>query len=149
MALHLDSPDLRTDPEARRATKDETVQVEFAANAGSLSSAVGINHYRAGDALVTGSTGDRWCVSRERFDTKYLPVAPTAPGASGPYRNRPVVVLARQMHQAFSVAREAGGDVLHGAAGDWLLQYAPGDHGIVDRARFAHVYRIEGAPAKA
>lgn len=145
MSLHLDSPDLRADPEARRATKDEVVEVEFAASDGSLSSAVGLNHYRAGDALITGSTGDRWCVSRERFDAKYLPVSPARAGTDGAYRNRPVPVLAKQMHQSFSVAREAGGDVLHGVAGDWLLQYAPGDHGVVDRARFARVYRLEDA----
>jgi hypothetical protein len=146
MGLHLTNPDLRHDPAARHATKDETVQVQFAATAGSLVSAVGTNHYLPGDALVTGSTGDCWCVSRERFDAKYLPVPPTRPGAAGPYRNRPVTVLARQMQHAFSVAREAGGDLLSGSAGDWLLQYAPGDHGIVDRARFASVYRIVEAP---
>ena len=142
MTVHLDNPDLARDPAARRAAKDETVQVQFAAGGGSLMSAVGLNHYGAGDALITGSTGDRWCVSRERFDTKYLAVPPTPQGTAGPYRNRPVTVLAKQMHRAFTVSREAGGDVLQGAAGDWLLQYAPGDHGIVDRARFARVYRI-------
>ncbi|HEY2807429.1 MAG TPA: PGDYG domain-containing protein [Steroidobacteraceae bacterium] len=146
MPPHLTNPDLRGDPAARRATKDETVQVQFATAAGSLVSAVGANHYLPGDALITGSTGDRWCVSRERFEAKYLPVPPTGPGAAGPYRNRPATVLAKQMEQAFSVAREAGGDVLHGSAGDWLLQYGPGDHGIVDRARFARVYRIVEAP---
>ncbi len=142
MTLHLDNPDLANDPAAHRAAKDETVQVVFAAQGGSLASAVGLNHYCEGDALITGSTGDRWCVSRERFDAKYLPVAPVLPGAPGPYRNRPVTVLVKQMHEPFSVSREAGGDVLHGAAGDWLLQYAPGDHGIVDRARFARVYHL-------
>ena len=147
MRVHLQSPDLSCDPAARQAAKDETVQVQFATQPGELVSAVGVNRYVAGDALVTGSTGDRWCVSRERFDAKYLPVAPTPPGVAGAYRNRPVTVLAKQMPQAFSVAREAGGDVLNGSAGDWLLQYGPGDHGIVDRARFARVYRIlEGEP---
>lgn len=146
MSLHLDNPDLSCDPAARRAAKDETVQVQFATGGGSLLSSVGFNHYLPGDALITGSTGDRWCVSRERFDAKYLPVAPTQPGAAGPYRNRAVTVLAKQMHQPFSVSREAGGDVLSGTAGDWLLQYGPGDHGIVDRARFARVYRIIEGP---
>ena len=146
MPLHLDNPDLTGDPAAQRAAKDETVQVQFATEAGSLVSTVGRNHYLPGDALITGSTGDRWCVSRERFDAKYLAVPPTQPGRTGCYRNRPVTVLARQMHQPFSVAREAGGDVLNGSAGDWLLQYAPGDHGIVDRDRFARVYRIIAAP---
>jgi hypothetical protein len=146
MALHLDNPDLAGDPAARRAAKDETVQVTFASQNGSLVSAVGRNHFLTGDALITGSTGDRWCVSRERFDAKYLAVPPTQPGAAGAYRNRPVTVLAKQMHQPFSVLRQAGGDVLSGSAGDWLLQYGPGDHGIVDRARFARVYRIIEGP---
>jgi hypothetical protein len=63
-------------------------------------------------------------------------------GAPGRYRNLPVVVLAKRMATPFTVARSAGGDVLHGAAGDWLVQYAPGDHGIVARARFESVYRL-------
>ena len=36
----------------------------------------------------------------------------------------------------------SGGDVLHGAAGDWIMQYAPGDYGVVQAARFAKVYRL-------
>lgn len=118
------------------------MRVEFAAAAGVLASAVGPNHYHTGDALITGSTGDRWCVSRERFDAKYEPVAPTPPGGAGRYRNRPSQVLAKQMGCEFSVSRAAGGDVLHGASGDWLVQYAPGDHGIVERTRFERVYRL-------
>jgi hypothetical protein len=142
MTLHFDNPDLTTDPAARRAIKDERVAVEFAAEPGQLVSAVGINHYLAGDALVTGSTGDRWCVSRDRFEAKYDPVPPTLRGESGQYRNRPVAVLARQINQRFSVDRMAGGDSLHGESGDWLIQYAPGDHGIVERTRFERVYRL-------
>jgi len=42
----------------------------------------------------------------------------------------------------FTVARAAGGDLLSGTAGDWLMQYAPGDYGIVARDRFVSVYRV-------
>ena len=140
--MRLDNPDLPADSQARRAVKDETVAVEFAATAGALVSAVGLNNYRAGDALITGSTGDRWCVSRDRFDPKYDPVPPTHRGSAGLYRNRPVVVWVKRMETDFSVARTAGGDVLQGAAGDWLVQYAPGDHGIIERTRFERVYRL-------
>jgi hypothetical protein len=81
-------------------------------------------------------------VSRERFDTKYVPAdASLAHGQAGAYRNRPSVVLARQMSEAFSMARSEAGDVLHGQAGDWVLQYAPGDYGVVQAQRFAKVYR--------
>ena len=45
------------------------------------------------------------------------------------------------MTEAFTAARSAGGDVLRGKPGDWLLQYAPGDFGVADQARFAEVYR--------
>jgi PGDYG protein len=140
--LEINNPDLTADPAARRAVKDERVSVEFAVQAGELTSAVGINRYSPGDALITGSTGDRWCVSRDRFDAKYDPEPPTARGEAGDYRNRPVTVLAKRMNESFTVARMAGGDSLSGSAGDWLLQYAPGDYGIVERTRFERVYRF-------
>jgi hypothetical protein len=140
--LQIINPDLTADPAAQRAVKDERVAVEFAVQAGELMSAVGVNRYSPGDALITGSTGDRWCVSRDRFDAKYDPEPPTIRGHAGDYRNRPVVVLAKHMGQAFTVARMAGGDSLSGAAGDWLIQYAPGDYGIVERTRFERVYRL-------
>ena len=141
MALKLENPDLAADGAACWVVKDEVVRVEFALEAGVLESAVGLNRYAAGDALLTGSTGDRWCVSRDRFDVKYGPEPPTTPGQAGSYRNRPAAVLAKRMSVAFRVARSAGGDVLLGDAGDWLLQYAPGDWGIVAAQRFRRLYR--------
>lgn len=137
----LGSPDLANDPDARRFVKDEVVSVVFAADEGSLESAVGTNHYRAGDALIQGSTGDRWCVSRARFDAKYRPCPGGTPGEPGPYRNVPSPVYAKQIPVPFSIARVAGGDRLMGTAGDWVLEYAPGDYGLVDRVRFERVYR--------
>jgi hypothetical protein len=141
--IELKNIDLLTDPAAQRVVKDETVSVEFATGDGELMSLEGPNRYARGDALITGSTGDRWVVSRERFDAKYLPAdAALAHGEAGAYRNRPAVVLAKQMNEAFSLARSAhGGDVLTGTAGDWIMQYAPGDYGVVQAARFAKVYR--------
>jgi hypothetical protein len=138
----IGQPNLAEDPEARGAVKDEAVRVVFADSAGELLSAVGVNRYSLGDALITGSTGDRWSVSRDRFDAKYDPQAPTVRGQPGLYRNRPAPVLAKRIHTAFIVSRTAGGDTLHGNAGDWLIQYAPGDYGIVDKARFERVYRL-------
>lgn len=140
--LELTQLDLTADPAAQRVIKDETVTVEFAAVAGELMSLEGPNRYAVGDAIVSGATGERWVVSRERFDPKYQPAsAALAHGAPGAYRNRPTVVLARRMEEPFSIVRSAGGDRLSGAAGDWVMQYAPGDYGVVKAARFAKVYR--------
>jgi uncharacterized protein (DUF2237 family) len=140
--LRFAAPKLEADPDARRVSKVEVVLVEFATAAGALQSAVGLNRYAAGDALLTGSTGDRWCVSRDRFDAKYRPEPPTVAGAPGRYRNLPVTILAKQIPLPFTVHRSAGGDLLHGKPGDWLVQYAPGDHGVVAGDRFARVYRF-------
>ncbi len=138
----LKNIDLRCDAEAAAYLKSEQVQVVFAGGAGELISREGPNRYQAGDALITGSTGDRWCVSRDRFDAKYEVVPPSQiHGADGSYRNRPIPVLAKQMREAFSIARCEGGDLLCGVTGDWLLQYGPGDFGIVENARFLSVYR--------
>lgn len=139
--LELRNVDLRADPAAHTYQKQETVSVAFATQAGSISSSVGSNTYQAGDALLSGADGDRWCVTRDRFDAGYLPLPPTVHGEPGRYRNRPRPVLARQMHEAFRCERRAGGDWLQGQAGDWLLQYAPGDYGIATHARFTLVYR--------
>src|ERR1700693_3910341 len=96
MVLLVQSPDLTADSAACWVVKDEVVSVECAAAPGLLESAVGLNRYAAGDALLTGSTGDRWCVSRERFEAKYQPEAPTLHGQQRRYRNRPVAVLAQR-----------------------------------------------------
>ncbi len=142
----LDHIDLRTDPQAASYVKHEAVQVQFATAPGELVSREGPNRYTAGDALVTGSTGDRWSVSRARFDARYQAATGTLDGQDGTYINKPLPVLARQMPNLFGIARSAGGDLLHGKAGDWLLQYAPGDYGVVDGARFAQVYRRADPP---
>jgi hypothetical protein len=135
--------DLRGDPAAGRYVKEETVAVEFAKTHGQLTSLEGPNAFVPGDALITGTGGARWVVARERFDAKYLPAVAELPhGEPGPYRNRPAAVLAKQMDMPFSIARSAAGDVLHGTAGDWVMQYAPGDYGVVQAQRFAAVYRL-------
>ncbi|MGI4856129.1 MAG: PGDYG domain-containing protein [Janthinobacterium lividum] len=140
LSILLTSVDLTRDADARLYQKNEIVDVTFAAADGELSSLEGPNAYCAGDALVSAATGERWVVSRARFLVKYLPLPPAAAGEAGRYRNVPMPVWAKCMSHSFSLARCAGGDVLNGAAGDWLLQYAPGDYGVVQQARFARVY---------
>jgi PGDYG protein len=148
LAMDVGAVDLRQDARASWYIKEETVQVEFARVAGSLASREGPNHYRAADALILGSGGDRWSVARERFDARYQAVPPLRHGADGAYRSRPLPVLARQIPQPFTVRRSLAGDRLQGSAGDWLLQYAPGDWGIVEDAKFRRLYRpCEAAPA--
>jgi hypothetical protein len=139
--LELKNIELRDDVLAHSYIKNETVAVEFANSIGELISREGPNRYQPNDAIITGSTGDRWVVSRARFDAKYEAIAPTLSGRDGSYRNKPIPVLAKQISEPFSMARSSGGDVLSGKAGDWVLQYAPGDYGVVEQTRFQAVYK--------
>ena len=139
--LHLDNIDLTLDPAAAHYLKTEVVQVVSAPEPGELISLEGPNKYHTGDAIITGCTGDRWSVDRHRFDAKYQAVAPTQDGNDGDYTAKPVPVLAKQIHEPFTAARSAGRDVLRGEAGDWLMQYGPGDFGVCGQSRFARVYQ--------
>ena len=139
--IELTDIDLTSDPAAERYVKTEVVTVAFAGRDGELLSLEGLNRYQVGDALIAGSTGSRWSVARGRFDAKYEAEPPTAAGEDGRYKARPLPILAKRMSQPFTAARSAGGDLLQGKAGDWLLQYGAGDFGIAEHHRFTQVYR--------
>lgn len=138
---HITEINLTSDPEAGRFIKTEVVQVAFALAPGELVSLEGPNRYQPGDAIITGSTGDRWSVDRHRFDAKYQAVSPTINGQDGAYTAKPVPVLAKQIHEPFTAARSLGRDVLRGEAGDWLMQYGPDDYGVCSNSRFEQVYK--------
>jgi hypothetical protein len=139
----MDSPDLALDPRARRARKRPVaVTVQFAAAPGVLSTSEGDVRYGTGDALVTGSAGDRWPVPRARFLATYDPIAPTAAARDGTYRKRVALVHARRMEAPFAVTLSGDRGTLRGGAGDWLVQYAPGDVAVVDDAIFRETYEL-------
>jgi hypothetical protein len=139
--LELNNIDLRNDPNAALYVKNEVVQVCFAKSDGELISQEGVNRYNVGDAMIVGSTRNRWIVSRDRFDARYEPALPVKAGEDGTYRNKPIPVLAKQMQEPFSINRSANGDRLRGGPGDWLMQYGPQDFGIVEKERFEQVYQ--------
>ena len=95
--LELGNIDLATDPLAARYIKTEIVSVEFARSDGELISTEGPNRYRAGDALITGSTATRWSVSRDRFAAKYAP-----------QRRERGKLLAEPLRQPFPHVRDRG-----------------------------------------
>src|SRR5664279_1064449 len=68
----VDPLDLSEDRAARRARKRAVVvQVVFAEAAGTLSTQEGPVNYSTGDALLTGTEGERWPVTRHIFDQTY------------------------------------------------------------------------------
>jgi hypothetical protein len=147
MPRDMSGVDLATDARARRVVKQPgAADVVFAEHDGELQTQEGLVAYRAGDAILTGPLGERWPVARGAFLESYEPEPPTRPGKSGRYRKRPAVVLARRMSEPFSVRVGHGDDTLRGQRGDWLLQYAPDQHGIVSAEIFDQTYRVLDSP---
>ncbi|HVO89256.1 MAG TPA: PGDYG domain-containing protein [Casimicrobiaceae bacterium] len=135
--------DLAHDARARRARKRAVVvSVTFADAPGSMQTREGAVQYEQGDALVCGAAGDRWPIARDRFLATYAPVAPLASGEPGRYRKRPQTVLARRMDAPFCVPLPDDRGTLRGEAGDWLVQYAPGDLAVVGAEIFKQTYEL-------
>lgn len=135
--------DLSEDRTARRARKRTlAVQVEFAGADGTLSTEEGPMKYSTGDALVTGTEGERWRVARDAFDVDYAPVAPTRPGKPGQYRKRPLVVWAKPMTDGSDVTLDRDRGTSGGEPGDWLVQHRPSDFSVVSACVFAQTYEL-------
>jgi hypothetical protein len=134
-----------TDPRHVRARKlVREIQVRFAAEACVVHSPEGIVHARPGDAIVTGTAGEHWRVSRSHFAAKYQAVPPTVEGEAGRYASRPYEVMALPMTAPFEVLLADGQSRLHGRAGDWLVDYGDGSLGVVSPAIFTTTYEIVG-----
>ncbi len=135
--------DISQRSDAIRAVKrDFPVQVIFAATTGVLQTREGMVSYEKGDALVTGVDNEPWPVSRSRFDETYAPGANTVRGENGTYRSVADPVWTVQMRSDFSVALPDEKGILLGNPGDWLVQYASGEYGIVGEEIFKKSYMI-------
>lgn len=137
--------DLDKNPSALRVCKKPvTVQVAFAAEDGVCKTLEGEVRFRAGDALLTGGQGDHWPVRRHLFLSSYEPVPPTRRGDNGAYRKLPAVAHALRLTAPADVSVSWQNDPLHGQAGDWLIRYADGSHGIVQDSIFRDTYAPAG-----
>lgn len=117
------------------------VEVEFAAVAGQLETLEGPVAYAAGDALLTGPAGDRWPIRREKFLQTYVSAGGEA-GKPGIYRKQPLIVHVLEMREPFTVTVGSAANSISGKPGDWLVQYAPGEYGIVSQALFRLTYEL-------
>jgi hypothetical protein len=134
---------IRADSRRVNARKlEREIQVRFAPLSCTVQTSEGLVHARPGDAILTGTAGEHWRVSRERFGEKYRPVPPTQAGEAGRYVSLPNRILALPMSESFEVVLADGMSRLRGHAGDWLVDYGDGSLGIVSRAIFSTTYEI-------
>jgi hypothetical protein len=134
---------ISSDPSRVVARKlEREIEVRFTPIACTVQTSEGVVHARPGDAIITGTAGDHWRVSRARFADKYRPVPPTVAGESGRYVSLPNRILAVPMTEAFEVLLADGVSRLTGRAGEWLVDYGDGSLGIVSESIFASTYKI-------
>lgn len=133
------------DGDPRRVTARKRVrelEVRFTPVACVLQTDEGVVHAQAGDAIVTGSAGDQWCVARALFFAKYRPVPPTVAGEAGRYASLPNRIVCVRMNETFEVLLPDGISRLFGHTGDWLVDYGDGTLGVVADPIFAKTYEI-------
>ena len=131
------------DPQRVLARKlEREIDVRFTPVACTVQTSEGVVHARPGDAIITGTAGEHWRVSRSRFADKYRPVPPTVAGEAGRYVSLPNRIMAVPMTEVFEVLLADGVSRLKGLPGEWLVDYGDGSLGIVSAAIFASTYTI-------
>lgn len=101
-----------------------------------VSTLEGVVPARIGDAIVTGVKGEVYPITRPKFDATYEVVS------EGVAFKKPVVVEVEQMLEPFSVTVGWSSTPITGEVGDYRIEYAPGDYGVVNAAIFHETYDI-------
>lgn len=114
--------------------------VEFAVREQVIATLEGPVLCREGDAIITGTAGERWPVPIEVFHSRYVARALTGDGESGQYQSLPRTVQAVQLSTPVKISLSAGRGQLAGSAGDWLVQHASGDCSVVREDIFRNTY---------
>ena len=125
---------------ARKIARE--IQVKFATAPCTVQTQEGVVHAQPGDAIVTGTAGEHWRVSRAHFAEKYRAVPPTRDGEAGRYTSLANTIMAVSMSERFEVLLADGLSRLQGQPGDWLVDYGDGSLGIVAQAIFANTYEV-------
>ncbi len=128
----------------RVVRKAVAVRVRFARATGVLRTLEGSVPYQPGDALITGLAGEEWPVERAFFFRAYQPGPGLGAGEDGDYLRLAQELWALQMREPFRVRPGKGEALLHGAPGDWLVQYGPKSYGVVRADIFPTLYEAAG-----
>lgn len=113
------------------------LKFEFAKEAGVIDTLEGPVPHGEGAAILTGTKGERWPISRLKFESTY-----DGDNSTGYCSKKPILVTAVQMSEAFEVVVAWSGATLKGKPGDYHLTYGPGDFGVVDKEIFEETYTV-------
>ena len=96
---------------------------------------------RKGDYIMTGTKGENWPIPKDKFEKTY-DVQPDGKTAA----KKKIKVYAVEMRKPFEVKVSWSPDTLKGKPGDFLVQYGPGDYGVVEKGIFKETYNTRAMP---
>ena len=102
--------------------REHEIDVRFTPVACTVQTSEGLVHAAPGDAIVTGTAGEHWRVSRARFPDRYRPVPPTVAGQAGRYASLPNIMKAKKKP---------------------IEEKTPGDYGVDAKPRLELVKTVE------
>ena len=131
-----EQPELSQDPDGfETAKKPIPLNFRYAEEAETIETKEGSVTAEVGAAIMTGTEGEQWPIPREKFEQTYDVLEP------GTAAKKNIPVFAKEMAEPFQVKVSWSNDLLQGARGDYLVQYGPGDYGVVGREIFQKTYK--------
>lgn len=118
------------------------VMVDFAQNDGKILTLEGEVSFKKGDAIITGTQGEKWPVGRTIFFKHYAPSKNHEMGESGIYESIPRELKAWKLTKPIQIKLSDNRGVLKGNVGDWIIAYDDKDFGVVQADIFPLTYEI-------
>lgn len=115
--------------------------IVFARQAGIIQTLEGPVSHQGGDAIATGTAGERWPIPRQRFEQRYQALDPQGGmGMDGWFVKKPIVVQARRTEVAMRIPLNGGRGTLLARSGDWILTGADDNVWVVADGIFQQSY---------
>ena len=142
-AVNGNDIDLNADPAAQKVQK-KAIPLEFrvAEQPETIQTLEGTVEAPAGAYIMTGTKGENWPIPADKFKETYDVVSDTTAS------KKAIPVQGKQMQEDFFVTVSWSPDKLNGKPGDWLVQYGPGDYGVVESGIFGETYDVLGEDAE-
>ena len=122
------------------AKKPIPVKVSFALAGGEMKTLEGLVRFQKGDALMTGSVGEHWPISRATFKATYEPYRDFQMGLDGMYVKKFMRVNARQVDHASTIDLSQQSGALAAGVGDWIVTDPSGKQWVVANQIFCLTY---------
>ena len=136
-AINGNEIELTNDPSAQQVQKKAIpLQFRIAEQPETVQTLEGAVEAPAGAYIMTGTKGENWPIPADKFKETYDIIDKQHAA------KKPIPVPAKQMDQNFFVTVSWSPDKLQGEPGDWLVQYGPGDYGVVEAGIFDETYDL-------